>query len=52
MAMALAAIIAAITVAGVLILKHRHDHRGVQPHALILPYPAPGPPARIAVRPT
>jgi hypothetical protein len=50
--MALAAIIAAITVAGVLIFRHRHDHRGVQPHALIVPYPAPDLSGRIAVRST
>jgi hypothetical protein len=50
--MALAAIIAAITVAGVLIFTHRHDHRAPPARALILLHLAPDLPARIAVRST
>jgi hypothetical protein len=32
--------LAAITVAGVVIFTHRHDHRAVRPHALIVPFKA------------
>jgi hypothetical protein len=52
LAMALVAIIAAITVAGVLIFKHHHDHHAAQSHALILPQPAPNLTARLAFRST